>query len=209
MGLVKPLRMGTKATAGTCSRGTRCQHFPTAFLPVSRCLPPLLLLISTRWSYSNMALVAATGEQYATAYFISVTIFLKWVGFYEKSSSKKTPNKNHWSSMHILPGCIVKRLLAKIAPRGCRCVHSSLAPHWVPGGECIQLHLSEGLFCHGYGKLQWPVSLGATLHILGEVAFRHAQALTRGPGLHSSARWGSCLPLPSCDDSLMWHFCPF
>lgn len=91
MGLAKPLRMGTKATAGTHSREAHCQHFPTAFLPVRCCFSPLLLPISTRWSYSNMALVAAPGEQYTTTYFISMTIFLKWVGFYEKLSSKKNP----------------------------------------------------------------------------------------------------------------------
>lgn len=75
-GLVKPLRMGS----GTHSQSACCQLFPAAFLLICRCLSPLLLLISTRWSYSNTALVAAPGEQYATAYFILFPWQYFWSG---------------------------------------------------------------------------------------------------------------------------------
>jgi len=91
MGLAKPLCLGTKAAVGTCSQGASYQHFTTAFCLVRCHLPLLLLLISTRWSCSNTALAAAPRRtvRYRIFYFISVTVFLKWVGFYEKSSSKK------------------------------------------------------------------------------------------------------------------------
>lgn len=131
--------MGTKATAGTCTQGASFQHFPTVFLP-SCCLPPLLLPVSTRWSYSNTDFAAAPGEQYTTAHFISMTIFLKVVGFYEKLSFKNKPNRNCRSQMDILPGCVIKRVLAKTVSMGCRYMQSSFAPLW---GSWWRMHTAS------------------------------------------------------------------
>lgn len=46
---------------------------------------------------------------------------------------------------------------------------------------------------------------GVTMPIMGELALQHPLALVYSPGLHSSACWGTCLPLLSCDCPHMWH----
>lgn len=82
-----------------------------------------------------------------------MTVYLKWVEFYEKSSSKKkaSPRSNSWSSMHIWIDCAIKRPLAKIAPRdGGKYPQSAALPHTGAAvGVCTQHHLLDGLFCHG------------------------------------------------------------
>lgn len=200
--------MGTKATAGTCTQGASFlgwkETFSYSFSAIC-CLSALLLPVSTRWSYSNTGLAAAPGEQYTTVYFISMTIFLKWVGFYEKSKFKNKPNRNCRSQMHILPGCVIKTVLQKLFPGDAGMCRAALRHAGAADGVCMQPHLSRRLVFPWLRKSPVPCVPGG--HLAHGWLVSPSTPTSSWPQSQSAHHLG--LHLPSSDDPFVLHFCSF